>query len=173
MKPELKYGLLAGAAMIAWTLAEYALGIHQTRFALGKYTGMGSELILLAMVWRLLCLKFAQLNRYWLPAWEGMLYGTFASFVAGMVFYIFLNLYVNFINPEWPDLYLEWQVAQMRAAGDGELAIRAFVRSVRWMMGPVGLAALTIGLYTLLGGAFSAMVTLWLNLRHKEPPHTG
>jgi hypothetical protein len=170
VKPELKYGLYGGAAMIGWTLGEFALGIHQTRFALGKFTGWGSEIILLVMVWRLLRLKFARLNRYWLPAWEGMLCGALASVVAGLVFYIFLNAYVNFINPEWPDLYLEFQVAQMRIAGDSELAIRAFVRSFRWMTGPVGLATLTIGLYTLLGAAFSAFLTLWLNLRHKEPP---
>jgi len=173
VKPELKYGLAAGVAMIAWTLTEFALGIHQTRFALGKFTGWGSEVILLVMLWRLLRLKFATLNRYWLPAWEGMLYGALASFVAGLVFYMFLTVYVNFINPEWPDLYLEWQVAQMRAVGESEPAVRAFVRSVRWMTGPVGLASLTIGLYTLLGGALAAILSLWLNLRQKEPPPIG
>ena len=173
MKPELKYGLVAGAAMIAWTLLEYAAGVHNTRFALGDYTSWGSEVILLIMLWRLLRMKFALLNRYWLPAWEAGWYGAAASLVAGLVFYCFLNVYLTWINPEWPDLHLEWRVAQMRASGDSEQVIRTFVRSFRWSFGPVGLAAFTVGLYTLLGGAFSAVVSLWLNLRHKEPPQAG
>lgn len=172
MRPELKYGLLGGAAMIGWTLLEYALGLHNTHFALGRFTGWGAEVILLVMLWRMLRVKVERLNRYWMPAWEGMFYGMLASFVAGLVFYTFLNVYVTFINPEWPDLYLEWQVAQMRTAGDTEETIRAFVRSFRWMSGPVGLATLTIGLYSVLGAAFSAMLTLWLNLRRKEPAIT-
>jgi hypothetical protein len=170
MKSELKYGLLGGAAMIVWTLGEYAIGAHNTRFALGEYTAWGTEIILLVMLWRLLRLKFARLNRYWLPAWEGMLYGALASFVSGLVLYCFMNVYVTFINPEWPDVFLVWQVAQMRAAGDTEQTIRAYVSSVRWKTGPIGLPTVIIGLNLLLGAAFSAMLTLWLNLRHKESP---
>ena len=173
MKPELKYGLLGGAAMILWTLVEYALGVHNTRFPLGQYTGWGVEIILLVMLWRFLRLKFALLNRYWLPAWEGLLYGALTSFVASLVFCTFLNVYVNFINPEWPDLYIEWQVARMRASGSTEAMVREFVRSFRWMASPAGLAVMTIGLYTLLGSVVSVILTLWLNLRHKEPAHLG
>jgi len=173
VKPELKYGLLAGAAMIAWTLLEYAAGVHHTRLALGNYTAWGPEVILLLMLWRLLRLKFATLNRYWLPAWEAGWYGATASLVAGLVFYIFLNVYVARINPEWPDLHLEWRVAQMRAGGESEQTIRLFVRNFRWSLGPVGLAVFTVGLFTLLGGTVSAILSLWLNLRHKEPPDVG
>lgn len=173
MKPELQYGLLGGAAMIGWTLLEYAAGVHNTRLALGNYTAWGSEVILLLMLWRLLPLKFARLDRYWLPAWEAGWYGASASLVAGLVFYIFLNAYVTWINPEWPDLHLEWRVAQMRAGGESEQVIRQFVRSFRWSLGPVGLAAFTVGLFPLLGGAFSAVLSLWLNLRRKEPPPAG
>jgi hypothetical protein len=173
MRPELSYGLLGGAAMVAWTLAEYALGIHNTRFALGQVTGWGTELILLVMLWCLLRHQFARLDRYWVPAWEGMLRGVLASFVAGLVLYTFLNIYVLFINPEWPDLYLEWRVAQLRATGDTEDHVRTFVQSFRWMTGPAGLALLTVGLYPLLGGVVSVVLTLWLNLRHKEPTRLG
>ncbi|HVT71689.1 MAG TPA: DUF4199 family protein [Lacunisphaera sp.] len=170
MRRELKYGLLAGLAMIAWTLAEYALGLHNAHFALGRYTGWGTEAILLLMLWRVTQARFAALDRYWMPAWDGMLHGLLAGLAAGLVYYMFLSLYVTLINPEWIDLSLEWQVARMRAAGESELAVRGFVRSFRWMAGPIGLAVLTAGLYAALGAVFSGLVTIWLNLRRKEPP---
>jgi len=170
---EVKYGLIGGACMVAWTLTEYAFGVHNTRFAAGRYTAWGTDLILLVTLWRMMRLKFGLLNRYWLPAWEGMLYGALTSLVAGLVFYIFLNVYLTFINPDWPELYLEWKVAQLRSAGGTETAVRAFVRGFRWTIGPVGLVTMTAGLQTLLGTVVSVILTLWLNLRHKEPAHGG
>ena len=41
------------------------------------------------------------------------------------------------------------------------------------MTGPAGLALVTVGLYPLLGSVVSAVLTLWLNLRHKEPARIG
>ena len=45
-------------------------------------------------------------------------------------------------------------------------------RQILSAAGFIGLATLTVGLYSVIGGAFSAILTLWLNLRRKEPAIT-
>ena len=170
MRPELKYGLVAGLGMSGWTLLEHVLGFHTRRLDLGEITSWGTLVILAASLYFLLRHHLVAGRRYWLPAWESVLYGALASLVAAMVFYIFQGLYHTFLNREWVDLYLEWKVAQKRAAGVGEEEIRAFARSVRWQCSPAGLAVMTLGLHTLFGGLLSAMLSLWLNWRHVEKP---
>ncbi len=173
MRPELKYGLLAGTAMSGWVLVEHGLGLHTRHFGIAQYTGWMTVLILLVTLHLLLRRQITRLNRYWLPVWEGVLYGTLASLVAAMVFYMFLVLYLFVIHPAWPDLYLEWQVARYRAAGLSEQQIGEFARFFRWTVSPTGLAAVTLMLYTVGGMLASSVLTLWVNWRHKEPVRTG
>jgi hypothetical protein len=168
-----KYGLIAAAGMSAWMLAEYALGLHTTRFSLGYYTSWGTEIIFVAVLWRLLHGQLYQANRTWLPVWQGLLQGLFASLVAAMGFYVFLSLYLHFLNPEYPDLMLEWQVGQMRAAGKPEDEIRQMARGFRWSMSALGLPVTVFGAYLLIGFIASPLLTLWLNWRRKQPVHAG
>ncbi len=170
MRPELNYGLLAGAAMSGWVLIEYALGLHTRHFGLAQSTGWVTVLILLTILHVFLRRQITRLNRYWLPVWEGVLHGTFMSLVAALVFYVFLALYLFIIHPAWPDHYLEWQVARYREAGLPEKQIGEFARFFRWTVSPAGLAAVTLGLYTVGGLLASSVLTLWVNWRHKEKP---
>ncbi len=173
MSPALKYGLIAAAGMSAWTLGEYALGLHTTRLGLGHYTGWGTEIIFVAALWRLLHQQVHGTNRTWLPVWEGLLYGALASLAAAAGFYIFLSLYLQFINPDCVDLMLEWQVAQLRSAGKPEEEVRLLARGLRWSMSPVGLPVTVFGIYLLIGFIASPVLTLWLNWRRKEPGLAG
>lgn len=172
MAPGLKYGLIAATGMSAWMLGEYALGLHTTRIGIGHYTSWGTEVILVVALWRLLHHRLYGASRYWLPVWEGLLHGIIASLVAAMGFYIFLSLYVNVLHPDFPDHYLDWSVAQMRAMGKPEVEIREVARDFRWSMSPVGLPVTVFGQYGLIGLVASPLLTLWLNWRHKEPVHT-
>lgn len=173
MKPGLKYGLIAAAAMSAWTLCEYALGLHTTRIALGRYTGWGADLIFILVLWHLLRGTLHQPNRNWLPVWEGLWHGAVVSLVAAMGYYVFLSLYLHLINPDYVDLMLESQVAQLRASGKAEADIRMAARAFRWSMGPVGLPVTVFGYCLLIGVVASPLLTLWLNWRHREEPiHT-
>lgn len=173
MAAGLKFGLIAAAGMSAWILAEYALGLHTTRLGLGYYTSWGTEIIFVVVLWRLLHHLLIQPNRYWLPVWEGLLHGLFASLVAAMGFYVFLSLYLHFINPEYPDIYLDWLVGQMRAAGKPEEEIRLMARGFLWSLSPVGLPVTVFGLNLLIAVVASPLLTLWLNWRKKEPVPTG
>jgi hypothetical protein len=173
MGPALKHGLVAAAGMIAWVLAEYALGLHGPRIEFGRYTDWGTEVILVVALWRLLHHQLHAANRYWLPVWEGVLQGMQASFVAAMGFYIFLSLYLYYLNPEFPDLHLIAEVARLRADGVPEEDIQQMVRGFRWSMGPVGLPLTVGGFYLFIGLVASPLLTLWLNWRRKEPVHAG
>ena len=172
--PGLKYGLIAAAGMSTWMLGEYALGLHTTRVGIGRYTSGGTEIIMVVVLWRLLRELVQQANRTWLPVWEGLLHGLLTSFVAAMGFYVFLSLYLNFLNPEYADFMLQWQVDHLRAAGTPEEKIREVARAFRWSMSPTGLPATVFGLYLLIAVVASPVLTLWLNWRRKEEPiHAG
>jgi hypothetical protein len=173
MAPGLKYGLIAAAGMSGWMLGEYALGLHTTRFGIAHYTSWGTEVILVVTLWRLLHQRLYTAGRAWLPVWEGLMHGIAASLVAAMGFYIFLSVYVNFLHPDFPDLYLDWSVAHMRSLGKPESEIREAARAFRWSMSPAGLPLTVFGQCLLIGVIASPLLTLWLNWRRKEPVHRG
>lgn len=173
MAPGLKYGLIAATGMGGWILGEYALGLHTSHLGLAHYTSWGTEVILVAALWRLLNHHINGVGRYWLPVWEGLMHGIVASLVAAMGFYIFFALYVNFLHPDFPYLYLDWSVAHMRAQGRPETEIREAAREFLWSMGPAGLPLTILGQYLLVGLIASPLLTLWLNWRRKEPVHRG
>jgi hypothetical protein len=165
---------MAAAGMSAWTLGEYALGLHTTRIEFGRYTGWGTELIFIFILWRLLRETLHQPNRSWLPVWEGLLHGAVLSLVAAMGYYVFVSFYLHFINPDCINLMLESQIAHWRAAGKAEAEIRQMARGFLWSVGPMGLPVTVFGLYLLIGLVASPLLTLWLNWRRKEEPiHAG
>ncbi len=172
MRVDLKYGLVAGLLMSAWMLVEHLFGLHTTHLAAARYTGIVGDLIPAVMLYLLLKHQLTALRRYWLPVWEGMLYGLAASLAAALVFYIFLNAYKFFLNPSWVDLQLEHRVAELRATGTAETDIQSQIVRLRYAYGPVGLT-LTVPVFTLVGAGFSALITLWLNWRQKEIPPVG
>jgi hypothetical protein len=173
VQPGLKFGLIAAALLSAWTLCEYGLGLHTTRLAIGYYSSWGTIVILVLALWRLLRNELYGAGRSWLPVWEGLLYGIVMSLVAAMGYYVFLFLYLNFINPDYADLRLEWQVARMRNAGQPEEAVRAMARGFRWSMGQKGLPVTLFSTYVVAALIASPVLTLWLNWRRKEPVHRG
>ncbi len=173
MAAGLKYGLIAAAGMSAWMLGEYAFGLHTTRIDISNLTGYGVVLIFIAALWRLLHHQLYQTNRTWLPIWQGLLHGMLASLVVAISFYVFLSLYLRYINPDYADLTLERLVAHMRIEGKPEGSIRAIAREFRWGLTPVGLLFYVLKLYLFIGLVASPLLTLWLNWRRKEPVHPG
>jgi len=168
LAPGLKYGLLAAAGMTAWLLLCHGLGLYTTHIAAGRYVEWIGELIFVTALWRMLHHVLYAANHYWLPVWVGLLHGLFASLVAALGFYIAFSLYLHFINPSYPDFYLEWRFASMRAAGQSEVEIGTMARTFRWSMGPTGLPVTILGFYLVIGIVASPVITLWLNWRRKE-----
>lgn len=154
--------------MSAWLLLEFLAGLHTKHLDVASVTHWGTELILAIALLAMLRSQVRRLNRYWLPVWEGVLFGTWTSFVAALVFYAFTALYLAFIHPDWPDLRLAHDVAAMRDRGVPEEQVREYARFFRNAFSPVGLAVAILGAYTVIGAVFSSVLTLWINWRHKE-----
>lgn len=173
MAPALKYGLLAVAGMVAWMLAEFMLGLHGTYIGIGHYTSRGAELILVLALWRLHHHQVYADNRYWLPVWVALLHGLLACVVAALGLYVFLNFYLHFLNPFFPDRYLEWLVAGMRSDHVPEELIREKARVFRWSYGTLGLPIVTFSTCLFIGLVASPLLTLWLNWRRKEVVQAG
>lgn len=168
MASGMKYGLLSAAGMSAWLFVAYALGFHGAHIALAQYVEWGSAAILVVALWRMLRWEVLAPERRWLPVWVGLLQGLLTSLVAAMGFYIAYSLFLRFVHPDYPDLYLEWRVAQMRTAGIAEEDIRTLAREYRWSTGPIGLPVTLLMFYLLVGFFASPLLTLWLNFRREK-----
>lgn len=165
MKPETKYGLLTGAGVCLWTLAEHALGFHTTRFAIGEYSGYFSCIIPLTLLFLLLQSRRDATADGRLALGQGVRSGLHASLVAGLVVWFFMLVYNRFINPGWMDLALDWKVAQLRLQGVAETAIREQIQFYRRMSSPLGcFTGIVLG-SALTGAAFSFLLTLLLRRR--------
>ena len=162
MSPSFKYGLTTGAGCCLWILAEFALGFHTTRPDIGEYSGYFSGVIPLVTLTLLLRQCRAAAPDGTLTLRQGLRAGFQASLVAALVVYGFLLVYHQFINPAGVDLALEWKVAQLRAQGVTESAVREEIVSYRQMNSPLGLVTGTLVGLPLLGGAFSVPITLVL-----------
>jgi hypothetical protein len=164
----MKYGLLAAAGMTAWLFVAHALGFHGAHIGLAQYVEWGGAVILVVSLWRMLRWHVLAPERRWLPVWLGLLHGLYTSLVAALGFYIAYSLYLRFVHPDFPDLYLEWCVAQMRSAGIPEENIRTLAREYRWSTGAIGLPFVLVAFYLLVGFFASPLLTLWLNFRREK-----
>ncbi len=162
MNPTVKYGLLSGLGVSGWMLMEYSLGFHTTRLTAGQYSGYFSHLIPLGMLFLLLrARQQAPLDRE-LPLVPSVAAGLAASLVAALVVCGFLLLYNQLLNPGWIDTALEWKVAQWRAQGASESAIREQILAFRHLNSPWGLLAGIPVKMTAMGGLFTLGLALAL-----------
>jgi len=162
MRPELKYGLITGAGVCLWIMGEFLLGFHTTRLEIGAYSGYFSCVIPLTTLFLLLKGRRDAAPDGRLGLWSGVKSGLHAAFISGVIVYGFMLVYSNFINPGWLDHALEWRVAQLRADGLAETAIREEIKLYRQMNGPVGCLISIVAGTTVMGGIFAAGLTLLL-----------
>lgn len=156
MTPEFKYGLLSGAGVSLWMLAEYKLGLHTTYLEYGNYTGYFSLLIPLLALFFLLRKKQVDKPQGFSAS---VVSGVTASFLGALIVYGFSLAYNQWINPEWIDNALALKVSAMRAHNVDENDIRSAITSFRQANRPIGLAIRVVGGLTVIGGIFSALLT--------------
>lgn len=169
MSPEFKYGLVAGAGVTLWIIAENSLGLHSTYIEVGEYTGYFANLIPLTTLFLLLRKKQAATYDGRLTIGQGIASGLLASFVGALIVYGFMVVYNRWINPYWVDNALAIKVAHQRAQGVSELVIRQEINFYRQANSPVGLIASTLLGLTVMGGVFSLILTLLLRFNAKSP----
>ncbi len=117
MKIEFKYGVISGAGVCAWVLAEYLLGFHNQHLAIGKFTGYLATVIPVVVLYRALKEKRDRQPDGDLATDDGIKAGLVISAIAGVITTAFFWAYKHFINPGWLDRALEFEKAQMANAG--------------------------------------------------------
>ena len=160
VKPEIKYGLISGAALCLWIALEYALGFHTTRPDIGAYTGLLSNLIPVIALFLLLQSKRAGIYDGRLSLGAGIFAGMLASFVASLLVYSCINTYTQFFNPSWIYQVLEVKVEAWRSQQIPETEIQSRITSYVGAYTPKGLLQTVILNMTLMGGLFSLVLTL-------------
>lgn len=159
MRPEFKYGLITGVGVSLWILAEYLLGFHTTRMAIGECSRYFSCVVPAITLFILLRKKQAASPKYPLTIRQSIAAGLFVSLVAAMIVSTFLVAYHRWINPFGIENILAGKVVQMRATGIDEIAIRREITSYRQVNGPVGLVITTFGGMALTCAILSALLT--------------
>ena len=173
MRPEFKYGLIIGGGVCLWRAAGYGLGFHTTHVQVGGYSDYCSLIIPAVALYLLLRQKQAARPGNRLGVREGMAAGLFTSFLAAVIVYCFLIGYSQFINPGWLDSVLDWKVARWRAQDMPETDIRRQITLYRQARSPLGLIATTVAGPTLVGGLFSAGLTLLIRRGQSGPASRG
>jgi hypothetical protein len=169
MRPEFRYGLIGGAGICLWILAEYSLGLHTKYLEIGEFTRPFSNLVLLTTLFLLLRQKQTVTYNGRLTIGKGLGSGVAASFLGALVVYGFMIAYNQWINPDWVDDTLATKVAVMRAHSLSEIEIRRAITFYRKANNPLGLIATTLLWQTVLGGIFSLILTFCLRFRPRAP----
>lgn len=167
IRPELKYGLIAGLGIALWFHVEYFLGLHTTHRAVGQYTSQFASLVLIVSLLRLLRQRqLAYGPAFQLPGalWSGLQ----TSFIAATLLYIGTTFYRQFINPDWLVNILAWNISAMRAAGTDEGTIQLYAENTKRYSTPLRLLLSTLYWWILQGALCSVLLTLWLKWRYRE-----
>lgn len=110
IKPEIKFGVIAGIALITWTVAQYFLGFHTDKFELGYLTTVGNLiLVFFAMLLALNEKRSDAGERFSLRLGlrTGLLMMLICSFIASG----FMFIYDYKINPLWVENMIDWQIS--------------------------------------------------------------
>lgn len=110
IKPEIKFGLLAGLALIAWTIVQYFLGFHTNNFEFGSVALMGNVILLLIPLWMALNEKRSDAGMLF-NLRLGMRTGLLLLLISSVLASAFMVIYDYKINPLWVDRMIDWQIS--------------------------------------------------------------
>jgi membrane protease YdiL (CAAX protease family) len=116
MKPELKYGLLAGFLIICWTLVQYFLGFHTTKLFIGQYSENGMFVIIFVALILGLREKRDDLGRLFTTR-NAMRSALILAFIGAFISSGFQFIYEYKINPIWVEHLSDWQQQHGSAGG--------------------------------------------------------
>ena len=121
IKPEIKFGFLAGIALIIWTLSQFWLGFHTRYFALGQYGTFGTYILLFVSLWISLKEKQADLAPHFTVR-AGLRTGLIQLTFSGIIATVFMFIYDYKINPLWVENLINWQIEHGSSVSFARLA---------------------------------------------------
>jgi hypothetical protein len=111
MKPEVKYGVIAGFFLILWTLVQFMLNFHTLDFEYNKFSSPGVLIILFFTLLKSLKEKRLDYGGS-ISLRKGMRTGVFQLFITAFIASSFMFLYDYKINPLWIENFLQWEYDQ-------------------------------------------------------------
>lgn len=137
MKIEYRYGIFCGTGLCLWVLAEFAAGFHTTALEIGQYSGYGSIIIPLAVIYTAMQ-EHQRFTGSLLSVRSGINIGFPVAIISALIFTLFMYLYNNYINPGWIDAMVEWQRRKLILSGASDDAIEEFMNHNRRMNNTIG-----------------------------------
>ncbi len=160
MKPEFKYGTIAGLGVCVWTYIEFLLGLPARNPEIGAYAGYLSNFIVFSALYFLLRYKHARLGPLF-SVLRGTQSGVTAAIISALLVCCFLAFYQYCLDPSWFEKNLKLCVDQMRASGLSEENIRTKIVFLRNANSPVGLLISTLGNSIITNTPASILFSLW------------
>jgi hypothetical protein len=108
MKPEIKFGVLAGISLILWTLVQYAMGFHTVHFRAGQISGYGAYVLIFVSLWMGLREKKEDYEGHF-SLRHGMRAGVLQIMITAVIASFFEVIYDYKINKLWIEELVNWQ----------------------------------------------------------------
>lgn len=171
MKPEIKFGIYAGAGLILWTLFQYILKIHVVYFGLYIYNTPVIILILLLSLLGGLKEKRNDLGGH-INLRSGVRSGIFQLFTTAFIASAFMFIYDYYINPLWVENLLQWEYSQGNRGIFVQLANEPFASSENVILSNTETHLCYYFLSILIiGGVIASAISLFLSNRTiPQPP---
>ena len=117
MKTDLNWGLITGIGVAAWILVEYILGFHSENMEIGKFTGYFAVIIPLLTYYYGIREKRDQYLDGTITFGRAFGSGILISLITSVILTIFMFIYVEYINPEWFESGVAYEMQKLEAAG--------------------------------------------------------
>lgn len=124
MKTEVKFGLIFGLGICAYTLLAHLLGFYTTNIEAGKYGDIAITLLPVATIF--LAIREKRRLRGSLTVLQGVKTGLLVSLISFPISAAFLWIYHHYINPGWLEHIIDYERGRMLRAGiaSGEISTR-------------------------------------------------
>lgn len=165
MRTEVKFGLIFGLGICAYTLIGHLLGFYTNNIQAGKYSDVA--IILLPIVILFLALRENRILNGSLTLFQEIKTGLLVALVSYPISTAFLWIYNHYINPNWLDSILDLEQNNILQAGVGAGEIASRLEKLR--AGNSDFAQIVGGFIgtLVLGFAFSLIFSLILRRKLK------
>lgn len=129
MKTEIKFGIILGLGICAYTMLAHLLGFYTNNIQAGKYGDI--VIILLPIAVLFLAIREKRKRSGSLTVSEGVKTGLLVALVSFSISATFLWLYHHYINPGWLEFIIAYERESMLRAGMGASEITTRIDQIR------------------------------------------
>jgi hypothetical protein len=117
LKTEIKFGLILGLGICAYTMVAHVFGFYRDNIRAGKYGDMAVILLPIAVLF--LALREKRSRSGSLSIFAGVRTGLAVAFLSFPISAAFLWIYHHYINPGWLEFIIAYEREAMIRAGAG------------------------------------------------------